>query len=256
MYGDAPTLFLHGGPGGSAAFERAHYGRSLPIHWWDQPRSVVLYPSPFSALVGAAQAEVRLLAQRGSGPVDVVAHAFGATLALALAERMPDVLGTIVLLAPIHDVGAACVRFAMSLNMSADDAMHLTTALAAFQERPELARLRVLVDEIERVLALPFMAPVQWCHDPRMSRRSAFDRDVFDAVIGDAWSRALPATVPHVAQRVRVVVGAADPMLDIDAERRRRATLCPAARFRVVPCGHFIHLTAPPSVWWPPFLRA
>ncbi|MDS0796272.1 alpha/beta hydrolase, partial [Burkholderia pseudomultivorans] len=199
MHGDAPTLFLHGGPGGCAAFERAHFGRSLPIHWWDQPRSVVLYPSPFGALVGAAEAELRLLAQRGGGPVDVVAHAFGATLALGLAARMPDALGRVVLLAPVADVGAAFVRLAMSLDAGGNDAGFVTAALAAFRERPDFARFSLLVDAIVRARSAVAMVPAQWRHRARAPCRGMFDRDGFDAGVGAAGSRPLPLPSPPPA---------------------------------------------------------
>ncbi|WP_175894332.1 alpha/beta fold hydrolase [Burkholderia pseudomultivorans] len=255
MHGDAPTLFLHGGPGGCAAFERAHFGRSLPIHWWDQPRSVVLYPSPFGALVGAAEAELRLLAQRGGGPVDVVAHGFGATLALGLAARMPSALGRVVLLAPVADVGAAFVRFAMSLDAGGNDAGFVTAALAAFRERPDFARFGLLVDAVVRARSAAAMVPAQRRHRARAPCRGMFDRGVFDAVVGDAWLRPLPLLPEHgvaLAASVHVVLGAADPMLDVDIESRRWAALCPAARFSVVPGGHFVHLDAPLSAWWPP----
>lgn len=252
MHGDARTLFLHGGPGGCALAERAMYGRSLPVHWWDQPRSVALYPSPFDALVGAAEAEIRLLAQLSEHPVDVVAHAFGAQLALGLAERMPDRLGRLVLLAPIGDLGAAFVRLATHLIAHGGGAARLTAAVESFVTRPDFARFVRLVDEIERVPSGAALFRARLPGARTAVRGNAFDRRVFDAVVADAWPTSPPMRGVDVAGGVRVVFGAGDPMLDVDAELRRWATWCPAAGFCVVPSGHFVHLETPAAVWWPP----
>ena len=43
-------LFLHGGPGLHAAVERAWFGDSLPVLWWDQPAVAADDPAPFLML--------------------------------------------------------------------------------------------------------------------------------------------------------------------------------------------------------------
>nr|WP_057924993.1 alpha/beta hydrolase [Burkholderia ambifaria] len=252
MHGDARTLFLHGGPGGSALAERAMYGRSLPIHWWDQPRSVALYPRPFGALAGAAEAELRLVAQRSGAPVDVVAHAFGAQLALDLAARMPDRLGRLVLLAPIGDLGAAFVRLASAVVAHEHGEARLSAAMQSFLARPDFARFACLVDEIERVPAGAALLRGSAPGARPDTRAAAFDRQVFDAVVADAWPTSPRLPRVGVAGGVRVIFGDRDPLLDIDTEIRRWTAWCPAACVRVVPSGHFVQLETPATVWWSP----
>lgn len=47
------ALFLHGGQGRNAELQRRRFGRTLPVHWWDQP-PVETSSRPYEHLVAAA----------------------------------------------------------------------------------------------------------------------------------------------------------------------------------------------------------
>ena len=55
------TLFLHGS-GFHGAIERAWFGDSLPVLWWDQPAIAADDPAPFQTLVGHAVKQIQVLA--------------------------------------------------------------------------------------------------------------------------------------------------------------------------------------------------
>jgi pimeloyl-ACP methyl ester carboxylesterase len=88
MNDTTPVLFLHGGPGFSSIAERELYGSELPLHWWDQPRSVVQLEDPFSGLVKSAIEEAARLAARADGKVNLLGHS-------SLEARPPGAPGTI-----------------------------------------------------------------------------------------------------------------------------------------------------------------
>ncbi|MBS0337665.1 MAG: alpha/beta hydrolase, partial [Proteobacteria bacterium] len=70
-------LYLHAGPGLSAAMERQWFGTTLPVHWWDQPVAAAADAQPYRSLLDAARAELVRLADTAGRPVDVIAHSFG-----------------------------------------------------------------------------------------------------------------------------------------------------------------------------------
>lgn len=142
------TLFLHGGPGLSSIAERELYGRTLPIHWWDQPRSVVLFSHPFAALVDAAVDEVRTLAELQGQPVDVIAHSFGAHLALHLVTRTPRYVRKLWLIAPVYDLGDAFVRLGTRLLEIAPTSAPLLAALEEFKASSDHLRFARLASQV------------------------------------------------------------------------------------------------------------
>jgi pimeloyl-ACP methyl ester carboxylesterase len=251
------TLFLHGGPGLSSIAERDLYARTLPIHWWDQPRSVVLFARPFSALVEAAEDEVRMLADASGRPVDLIAHSFGAHLALQLARRVPAHIGKLWLLAPVYDMGGAFVRLATRLLTLTPSSEPLLAALEEFKATSDytrFARLAAQVTSFANLFELYWStganARRRWYLD-LLAHQSIVDPSAFEVIVRDFWAEPLPLPQPgRGVQTVQLVFGREDPLIDLAAERRTWTQLFPHAHCTELDTGHFIHLEAPSSHWW------
>lgn len=253
------TLFLHGGPGLSSIAERDLYGHTLPIHWWDQPRSVVLFARPFDALVEAAEDEIRMLADTTGRPVDLLAHSFGAHLALRLIARVPAHVGKLWLLAPVYDIGDAFVRLATRLLTRSPSSEPLLAALEEFKatgDYARFARLAAQVTSFANLFELYWSAGTnarsRWYLD-LLARQNIVDPNAFEVIVRDFWADPLPplAPVPSV-QKVQLVFGREDPLIDLNAERRIWTQLFPPAQCIELDTGHFVHLEAPASRWWKP----
>ncbi|CAB3727934.1 hypothetical protein LMG22037_05323 [Paraburkholderia phenoliruptrix] len=256
MDSDAPTLFLHGGPGLSAIAERALYGRALPIYWWDQPRSVVLFANPFAALVDAAQEEFERLARVYSQPVNIVAHSFGAHLALRLAMRLPNRLGKILLLAPVFDIGDAFIRFASRLGLEDQSYGPLLVALDEFRRSSDGSRFAKAVAPMAGIANF-----IDLCWSPGAGERRRWyvdlvthqplvDLNAFEVVVKDFWLEAPILMSTTAVDSVHLVLGKGDPFTDIDSESRIWTAFFPNAVSHVVDSGHFVHLEKAADVWW------
>ncbi|WP_233888779.1 alpha/beta fold hydrolase [Paraburkholderia flagellata] len=253
------TLFLHG-PGLSSIAERELYGQTLPIHWWDQPRSVVLFVHPFSALVDAAEDELRALSSASGRPVDLVAHSFGAHVVLRLISRVPENIGRVWLIAPVYDIGGALVRLATRLLEHSPSLAQLLAALQDFMARSDYSRFARLAAQIT---SLANFFDVYWSARANtrriwylnlLARHGIVDTSVFEVILRDLWTET-PAFQPPPAvgpghDPVRLVFGREDPLIDIETERAAWIKLFPFAQCIEIPAGHFVHLEAPASDWW------
>jgi pimeloyl-ACP methyl ester carboxylesterase len=251
------TLFLHGGPGLCCQAERTLYETSLPVHWWDQPRSVGLMARPYGDLLEFTIDELHRLAT--AAPVHIVAHSFGAVLALEAARRAPQCIRTLTLLAPVHDVGATFVQVADALMPSRS---------AAQRPAVEWARNRYLaqVGDADQLLALgraimanPDFLDVYWAPESRdrrdgfyalMREHTLFDLAVFEAVLRD-FVLAAPRPPRPVASAfpVHVVLGRFDLAFDRRVELPYWASCFPSATFRTTSAGHMVQLECPPTTW-------
>ncbi|WP_322061700.1 alpha/beta hydrolase [Paraburkholderia sp. J63] len=251
------ALFLHGGPGLSSIAERNLYGKTLSIHWWDQPRSVVLFARPFEALVDAAEDEIRMLAESRGRPVDIIAHSFGAHLALRLAKRVPQYIDRLWLLAPVYDMGDAFVRLATRLLTISPTSEPLLAALEEFKaasDHSRFARLAAHVTSCANFFDLYWSAEAdtrrRWYMN-LLTHESVVDSSAFEVIVQDFWAE--PQPLPQAATGIRtvqLVFGREDQLVNIDAERFTWTQLFPHARSTEVNTGHFIHLEAPVERWW------
>ncbi|CAD6549783.1 hypothetical protein LMG27952_04914 [Paraburkholderia hiiakae] len=252
------TLFLHGGPGLSSIAERELYGRTLPIYWWDQPRSVVLFSQPFAALVEAAEDEVRALAEAQGHPVDVIAHSFGAHLALHLVARAPEHIRNLSLLAPVYDLGDAFVRLGTRLLEIVPTSAPLLAALEEFKassDHVRFARLASQVTSFANFFDL-YWSPTadarrRWYLD-LVAHQNVVDSRAFEVIVQDFWAAQQPSPPsPSRPESVQIVFGRQDPLIDLDAERQTWLQFFPWAQYSEVDAGHFVHLEMPAARWWP-----
>jgi pimeloyl-ACP methyl ester carboxylesterase len=249
------VLFLHGGPGMSAELERRQYGASLPVRWWDQPRIPCGTERPYEALIQAAVDAAVQLSDEREDAIDLLASSFGAYLARALVERIPERIDSVTICGGVWDLTTAIHRLARRfVERHGDPDLETACREAAQADGPE-CQLALLA----RVAAIPGFLDCYWsptAQGPKeaMQRLAAQGRLIDWPTLHSVMTAALrspqaPLRAAHRAE-VRIVLGRCDPYFhpsDIEAW----TTLWPAARVMMVEAGHFPHLELPPSVWLP-----
>lgn len=252
------ALFLHGGPGLCCQAERTLYQSSLPVHWWDQPRSVALLAKPYGDLLEFTMDELQGLAV--DTPVDLFAHSFGAVLALEAASRTPEKIRSLTLLAPVHDVGATFVQVAGALMPSRSPEQMQVLGQARDRYLAHVGDAHELLGLGRAIMAHPDFLDAYWApasHDRRdwfyalMREHPLFDLAVFEAVVRDYLlsARRPPLRVPSELP-VRIVLGRFDVAFDGRVELPYWASCFPGARIHTVPTGHMVHLEIASGTWF------
>lgn len=251
----ASYLFLHGGPAMSAIAERAWYGDSLPVDWWDQPRSAASAPAPYHALADAARGRLHAASDASGGKIALLAHSFGAQIALDLVETDAQRIASLTLLAPAHDMRYVWLALAKLLQED--------TPIAALQEAA--ARFaRDTADETAMsalwyaLAAIPTLFDCYWAaasHGQMARHRQllagypdAFDLGAFASILTGYLQRdarrgnaaPVPAALP-----AQIWYGSEDRIVDSAAGRRYWAARFPGAEVGILPCGHFIQFEQP-----------
>lgn len=250
------TLFLHGGPGSSAIPERELYGNSLPLLWWDQPRAEVLFARPYQALLDDAAIQTETLISRGADKVNLVAHSFGAHLALHLALLMPEKIGAIALIAPVFDVVDAIVRLGMHVVSRATDPRRLVKALE--ENRAQHSRFEAFQMLVEEIWAVPGLLDVYWS-PASVERKKWFlevierepwlDFNTFMVILKDFWETKPMHARATVQGPVNLVFGTHDVLVDAQQETQNWLRFFPDATISLLDAGHYVHLEAPPDLW-------
>lgn len=126
------SLYLHGGPGLSAVVERAWFGDSLPIDWWDQPLIGSEDGAPLDGLVDAARARLLHVAERCGTRVTLVSHSVGSVIAAHLLGDPRNPIASATLINPIFDLEFALRRLAvhvLAANMASGAAADALASL-------------------------------------------------------------------------------------------------------------------------------
>jgi pimeloyl-ACP methyl ester carboxylesterase len=246
------VLFLHGGPGLSAALERRRWGH-LPVHWWDQPQISSDTLQPYEQLVVASHAELARLYELDRTPVPLLASSFGAHLALTLMERAPEQIGAVSIVAGILDVRAALVQLGRRMAERTGDASLALASESAARDVDSVWRL------IEQLFGLPGLLECYWSSGAQaqcqeMLELAAADHllhaPTFQSVLREVFLRPLPSAPRGWHAPVSVWLGRHDPyVLELDAETWKQRL--PGAQVRWVDAGHFPHLELDPSLWMP-----
>lgn len=254
---NVPALYLHGGPGLSALPERLRLGESLGISWWDQPRPAPDSTRPFAELVEAAHGEFTRRAIECGGKLGLLANSFGAQIALRLANRDPQRIAYITLLAPVRDLQTAFIRLARRLARDRAPAGELLSMAETLARQPDdRERFWQL---IAAILATPDFLDAYW--SPRaIEQRSwmaaligdsaVFDFNAFQSIVNDFLNEPPRIGPTLFTGPVSLVLGAHDSLNDNDAEGKAWKAHFPQAELRVVDAGHFPHLERPTDEWY------
>lgn len=254
----AGILFLHGGPGLSAGPERERLGRLAQVCWWDQPRVAPGTQGAYASLLEAAEGALRACVARHGGPCHLLASSFGGALAVALAERMPDQIASIVLLSPSTQPELCYARLARHLIAARADSGQLAAALASYMaatdQRPRFWQL------IGAIMEVPDFSHYYWHPGAQtqaawfgalLAQPGMFDAATFQAVLDDYAVHEPSTGRPAFSGPVMVQFGRHDPVLDAECEARQWQRLFPQATVGKVDAGHFIHLELAPEQWLP-----
>lgn len=233
---------LHGGPGLDHTYLRPWLdglARDASLVYVDLRGHGRSSPPPDGdgyTIVGAADDLAALAAARGDPPVDVVAHDFGAAVAVAFAARHPASVRRILLVSPLRD--AAQVRAVADRSREALGEEGWRRVLALTTAQGTLRDPRSLPELFRR------LGPMWWHRPPsdavvagmarRMVYRAESDAGFLQAI--RRWDARLLA--PEVRCPARVVAGASDRTF-LPAESRGLAEALPHGSFeRVEGAGH------------------
>lgn len=260
MLSTVPSLFLHGGPGLSAIAERIAYGKTLPISWWDQPRSVTASDRPFDTLVEAAREEA--LAVAANGQVHLIGHSFGAVLAHRLSLCMPERIASLTLLAPAAELADVVIRLAAFVRTIMEGPAPLSVAGARLQgEHRDFAAAREMLDIIFSVPQFldaywsPWARAKQESYAALMQSQPVFDPGAFFAIAADAWSELGPPAVSAFDGPVDIIYGSADVLVDSAATLPMWQSAFKHVTSRTLRSGHMIQFECAPEDWLPAALR-
>lgn len=243
-------LVVHGGPGLDHTYLRPYLdplgsdGRAVYVDLRGHGRS----SSPPSAegytIDAAADDLAALVRARRDGPVDVVAHDFGAAVTVALAARHPEVVRRVVLVAPLRDAGQVARMGPRSREVLGDAGWRAVLALSTPQGT--LRDPRSLPELLAR------LGPMWWHRTPpeatlrALTRRVIYRADadanyILEAQRWDARLRAAEVRAPAL------VLSGDDDRSYPPEESRALADALPHGRFALVPgAGHlpFVENTA------------
>lgn len=249
-------LYLHAGPGLSAAMERQWFGEELPVHWWDQPAVAATDAQPYRSLLDAARTELVRLTDAAGRPVDVIAHSFGGLLARDLLQLAGERIAALTLLAPATDPYRQLVALGARLAAAAQASPELraiSAEAARCRSRAHLQRLVAAVLATADPLR-PYWSPhataARARHEALAARHFTFDPDTYLRVVWDRIGQTPrpPFDRPHPGGPVRCLFGRWDPLLDA-GERALWGRWLPHAEHRLVEAGHFLQFELPPRDW-------
>jgi pimeloyl-ACP methyl ester carboxylesterase len=249
------VLFLHGGPGLNAELERRRFGRSLPVHWWDQPQVNADESAPYERLVEAALEELHRLSSLDGAPVAVLASSFGVHLALALIERAPAKVGCVSIVGGILDMRTAFVRLGRRVAEKNQDPDLAASSLHADRSADSVS----LWSLIELLFCVPNLMDFYWSPTAtaELDQMKALAAEgallhvpTYQAVLRDFLAKNRPRETSRWHGAANVWIGLSDPYASPgDAEAWRR--VLPTASVQFVDAGHLPHLELPHSVWLP-----
>jgi pimeloyl-ACP methyl ester carboxylesterase len=247
----AQVFFLHGGPGFTCQIERAKYSDSLPMHWWDQPHFEATQALAFDRLVDAAIEEMSRLHDIDNKPVAVVASSFGAVVAMAVLDRVPGMIGELIISGGILDIRTALARLGRRIAEHNGDS-NLAKVSEDAHRSIDNTSVWALIDALFKVPTLLdfYWSPSATAQRGAMNALAAtgtlFHVPTYQSVLGDFLERK-PRFVPWFGS-ARVLIGRYDPYASSgDGDDWRQ--LLPNASIHHVDSGHFPHLELPPSIW-------
>lgn len=142
----------------TAELERRKFGCTLPMHWWDQPLARIGETCLLGTLIDAACVEISRLSAEFQGRADLLASSFGAYLARALVDRMPERVGSITICGGVWDLCTRILRLGWHFAWLRGDAdLEAACRQAAQVDTPE-----AYFGLFARVSAMPVFLDCGW----------------------------------------------------------------------------------------------
>lgn len=252
------SLYLHGGPGLSAVVERAWFGDSLPIDWWDQPLVGPEDGAPLQALVDAARARLLHVAQRCGTRVTLVSHSVGSVIAAHLLADSRNPIESATLINPIFDLEFSLRRLAQRVMAAGMASGAAAEALGSLLGRDDDVRPHLL-DLAAALGSIPERFDLYWSASSRAAKARYLGLAPNGPLLDGASFSMLGAAIQQGRNEifgigtdvpVLAIVGSRDPLVGSDPAADVRACL-PRAEVITVDAGHMAVFEQPGSVWLP-----
>ncbi len=191
----------------------------------------------------AADDIAALVAARGDPPIDVIAHDFGAAVAVSFAARHPELTRRLVLVSPLRD--AAQVRAVAERSRAALGAQGWGQVLALTTPQGTLRDARSVPTLFRRLGVMWWAAPPSDATITAMTRALVYRADSDANFLQDVlrWDARLVAR--DVRAPVLVVAGASDRTF-LPAESRALAEALPHGRYTAIEgAGHLPFVERP-----------
>ncbi|HEY0414442.1 MAG TPA: alpha/beta hydrolase [Allosphingosinicella sp.] len=175
----------------------------------------------------------------------LVAHSFGALVALALAEQWPGAASALVLVAPIAFPEP---RPAEHLLLAPRALPVVGPLFSWMAERSPFDR--AFLDQVQRAMFAPASVPAAWQETfPYDEVRGAMIFEGEDAASILPFSPAATLDLARVTLPVQIVTGTMDRIVEPERQGKALARLLPQARLTEVEgAGHMLHHTHPERV--------
>lgn len=254
---NTPTaLYLQGGPGLNCAIERVWFGENYPVLWWDQPRFFADAENAYQLTLDAAAEKLAELHATQRKPIHVIGWSFGARLALDLAHRAPEAIGTLTLLAPSLCLETAFNRLAHYLLTRGASIPTSVSPASSSNNRAnnhEDFMLRVINTLSTPNLFSHYWAPTSGAQFARHSKEAAstnwFDLDTFSAVSRDIIKRPIAPLSTGRITCIRILAGRHDPYFDPKTDIDFWKTIFPEASIRIENGGHMLPFEILATEW-------
>jgi pimeloyl-ACP methyl ester carboxylesterase len=249
------VLFLHAGPGMTAELERQRFGATLPVNWWDQPHVRADVLQPFDALVHTAASELKRMAKQSGTRISLLANSFGAYLARALVDEVPEHIGSIIICGGIFDLRVSFLRLGRKLaKLHPDPALETALQSAADAGTPDAYWML-----IGCITATPGFLDYYW--SPRAieqleamntiaTQGNLIHMETFQSVVMSMLLVPQQRSDVVPIGGVRILIGRYDPYYEA-SDTNVWQKIWPHASVEIVDAGHFPHLELAPAVWMP-----
>ena len=255
-------LFLHSGPGGSAAVERLWFGGHPPsdMEFWDQP-ILSGQQCAFSKLLEACERKLNEVAIKGNGPAGLVGHGFGCALALNLAAKRPERVKNITLISPTVDCSIGVLNLGQKLltgpNIKRENCREIKAAISYFKKskRGSKERQSAICGILDAASKVPNYEDVYWAKDEARERYKNLSKSlpapdtVMRQTILNDYILGGYADIPIILCSAKIYFGEKDPCVNYEEDSKSWQKLIPQARIQLLPdCGHFPHLESPLAI--------
>lgn len=247
---EAPVVYyLHGGPGYNSHSFRDLVGEELEAYqmiYADQRGGGRSYGSGSADLAVLSSDVAAVLGGLGIDRAALLAHGFGALVAVQTALDHPDLVGGLVLVNP----WLSMPQLALDLNRSAQRIAGLSAGEAEPEASPALAS--ALVDEAFGLVnpkalfdALEFPSPTSRLRLEHSDAEALFGPSEEDEPTG-VWELDLLDRLPELTQNVVVLAGRLDGT-SFPSQAEAVLTRLPEALVSIVEAGHYPWIDDPES---------
>lgn len=246
------TLFLHMGPGFNAYTERKMLGENNKnIEFWDQP-VIENSQDAFRKLLNATATKLEEMYQDTQEPIHLVAHSFGAYIAVQLLKTHPHFIGSLKVFNSSYNIVDGYLTLLKKMADNTTDSEMKSQINAFLSSNPKSLQTGNLFDKIISLVTMDPMYIQHYFYSPKQleayinvaSNAEPMNILMFKNVLVDFVDHYFKnELMSHSTKPISIVLGgASDPFFTSQCEKSWKA-LFPQAKIIVEDnIGHFVHL--------------